>query len=260
MLVHGLLGSTYDFDAAGRPAVGALPGDRLRPSRQRLQHGPAGRGSDTDRSGLPAARGDPPSRRRATPDRRVLAGRRGGGSLGRALPRRRGRRGHRRRPRHALSPAGRAPGRLLRLPLLGRLVAGTLLVPIAYPVGHELLARPARRSRCRKRTRAPRWRWRCVRGPFATPPKTSSARPPTCACWPAGYRVLEVPFVVRGRRLRPDRAGGRVAGLSPAAARLTPDRGGRRRSRAAHHPPDRGGVGDRRRLGMADRAERAASA
>ncbi len=86
--------------------------------------------------------------------------------------------------------------RLLRLPLLGRLVAGTLLVPIAYPVGHELLALACSPQPLPQAYAGAALAVALRPGPFrhaAEDLERASADLRTLA---GGYGALDVPFVV----------------------------------------------------------------
>ena len=86
--------------------------------------------------------------------------------------------------------------RLLRVPLLGRLVAGTLLVPVAYPVGYELLALACSPQALPRAYAGPVLAVALRPGPFRHAAEDLERAAADLRILAGGYRDLAVPFVV----------------------------------------------------------------
>ena len=187
--------------------------DRLRPPRQRLQRGAAGRRPHADRPGLPAA----PRRRPLGLERPVLVGYSLGAAVavayaelypddvaavvtvgGHVLPYR--------------LPISRLI-RVLRVPVLGRLAAATVLVPAAYPVGYVLLRRACYPQPLPRRLRPRRAGRRAA--PRAVPPRRRRPRARDRRPARAGRLVPPARGALRGARRAPTTASPRRPSRRP---------------------------------------------
>jgi len=196
VLIHGLLGSTYDFE---------LLTDLLAPRYQVLAFDRPGNGY----SGAPPGDGHTPIGQafllheaigRLGLERPVLVGYSLGAAVavayaelypddvaavvtvgGHVLP-------------YHLPVARLARG--LRIPLLGRLAAATLLVPLAYPLGHELLSLACSPQRLPRRYAGAALGVALRPGPFRHAAEDLERATADLRALAGSYGALAVPFVV----------------------------------------------------------------